>query len=778
MELPVYSEEQYNVIKCLETNNVVVDSVAGSGKTTCNLHIATYFADKSILLLTYNAKLKIETREKAKQLKLNNITVHNYHSFCVKNYDNKCFTDSNIIKLLKNKKAPLNSFNYDIIILDEAQDITPLYYELVCKIYKDNMKKQDFSSNVKICIMGDRYQSIYDFMNADERFITKAPLLFNFNTIKWSENTLSQSFRITNTMADFINNIMLKNNRIKSNKISSSKPRYIVCDTFGDNTAKKLRTLVEIEYYIKLGYRPDDIFILSPSVKNDKLPVRVLENHIKTYLKNIPLYVPTSDDEKLDLDILKNKMVFSTFHQAKGLERKVTIVFNFDNSYFKYFKKDVNPNICPNEMYVATTRAKEHLTLFHHYKDDYMPFLNRNNISKYCMMEYDKKLQISNNINKEKQYIDTSVTTMIKHLPCEILDKCFNILNIVNERKINTKINIPVKTDQIYGSESVSEITGTAIPSYFEYKIKNRMSILDCLHEVFDSSDGNRGDGSDGSDSNRIDGSDGNRSDSNHIKQYNLDNIIKKLNKKTLEVDELLYVSNIWCAYKSGFIFKTHQITSYDWLSIENLTKCIERLSSLNLSKECFFEYKVSLTDEKELLNRKLIGFIDCIDKNNMYEFKCVNELTKEHYLQLAIYMYMYEINMRQQLNSNKTQSSNVDIKVGCNIKYISRENMDLVMDGVVKSVYKNGNIDVVNIMNSVEKIRMEAIIIQKPITIPTMNYYLYNILTDELNSIKFELEPIKEIIKILIDYKYNRRHLTTDDEFIKCNNIKRALYL
>ena len=37
MELPEISTEQNNIIQQLLNNNVVVDSVAGSGKTTSNL---------------------------------------------------------------------------------------------------------------------------------------------------------------------------------------------------------------------------------------------------------------------------------------------------------------------------------------------------------------------------------------------------------------------------------------------------------------------------------------------------------------------------------------------------------------------------------------------------------------------------------------------------------------------------------------------------------------------------------------------------------------------
>ena len=57
-------------------------------------------------------------------------------------------------------------------------------------------------------------------------------------------------------------------------------------------------------------------------------------------------------------------------------------------------------------------------------------------------------------------------------------------------------------------------------------------------------------------------------------------------------------------------------------------------------------EYKLEQENEPELLDRNLIGYIDCIDNENdiIYEFKCVKQLEKEHYLQLALYMYMYVI--------------------------------------------------------------------------------------------------------------------------------------
>ena len=120
-----------------------------------------------------------------------------------------------------------------------------------------------------------------------------------------------------------------------SNKISNNKPRYIICDTFGDKLGSGTRTYDEVKYYLEKGYSYSDFFILAPSVKSIKSPIRQLANELSN--NKIPIYVPISDEEKIDEDIIKDKMVFSTFHQVKGLERKIVIIFNFDNSYFLFY---------------------------------------------------------------------------------------------------------------------------------------------------------------------------------------------------------------------------------------------------------------------------------------------------------------------------------------------------------------------------------------------------------------------------------------------------------
>ena len=104
-------------------------------------------------------------------------------------------------------------------------------------------------------------------------------------------------------MALFINNCLLNDERILSSKITNNKPRYIICDCFGGKIGTSNRTFDEVKYYLDMGYLPQDIFILAPSIKTDKSPVRQLENKIKRELTHIQVYVPTSEDEKLDNEI-------------------------------------------------------------------------------------------------------------------------------------------------------------------------------------------------------------------------------------------------------------------------------------------------------------------------------------------------------------------------------------------------------------------------------------------------------------------------------------------
>jgi hypothetical protein len=369
MNLMRLSTEQQSIINDIRTNHVQVTAVAGCGKTTTNLFLAQQNKDLNILLLTYNASLRIETNLKIAEYGLRNIQVHTFHSFAFKFYK-ECYNDYGIFEILEYQLAPLaelsDGLNFDIIILDEMQDMTLLYFRFICKIYHDNKAKSP-----RFCILGDPHQTIYQYNGSDSQYFENFVRLFEYR--EWKKYKLKNTFRCTNSVSDFLNTVMLQDERIFTNK-DGPLVKYLMCDTYEDDIFR------EVTFCLSIGYKVDDIFILAPSIKTASSPVRRLSE--KFSFHNYPVFVSYSDEDKPNERVLRNKLVFLSFHQSKGLERKVVIVLGFDNSYFLYYKKGYDPLVCPNELYVAVTRSSERLIVVHDVKHDFLPFLNIEAISK------------------------------------------------------------------------------------------------------------------------------------------------------------------------------------------------------------------------------------------------------------------------------------------------------------------------------------------------------------------------------------------------------------
>jgi len=673
--LPPISLEQAEILQAIATgSNVVVDAVAGSGKTSTVLHIAKALPLYNILLLTYNRRLKEETRDKIVQFETSNVVVHNYHSFGIANYQEECYTDNGLIKIVSSNKSPC-SFAFDLIVIDEAQDMTPTYYKFVEKIMRDNMV------SYKLAIIGDKNQAIFDFNKADPRFITLADKIFD-NGLSWTKCHLSQSFRITSEMADFINLCLLTNapshKPMVSHKISGHKPRYLICNTFSEERSKGTTfwhdkandVLSEVKYYFARGYNPSEIFILAPSIRSRRSAVCQLENRIKTELSHIQCFTPTSDDAVLDDEVIKGKLVFATFHQVKGLERKVAIVFSFDESYFKYYcKKD--PTRLPNTMYVAITRASERLTVLHQRGTRFMPFVNTANLTLCTTMIG----AIGKIRDKAIKIPDLSVTDLLRHQTQSTIETAFNMLIVEQQRPPFEQIEIKSKITNGCTMEEVSCITGTALHNFAEYKLKDRMTILDKMKaEEFEDS--------------KLSNKYQSFSDDDIASLYKHD--LRSIDLSKLRCSELLYIANCWNSNMSGYKNQLCQITNYDWLTPAIVSRCHQRILSLGLSKETIFEERL----ETEIHGRRLVGVIDAIDAttNKVYEFKCTACLKQEHYLQLACYMYL---------------------------------------------LHK-----------------------------PMLTYYLYNILSDELQKITTDRDTLEKIIIYLIDSK-NIDVTISDEEFL-----------
>lgn len=635
MSLPKPSDEQTLILNSIELdNNIVIDAVAGSGKTTTILWIANTFPNKKIIQITYNSQLKIEVRDKAKLMELDNLEVHSYHSLAVKYYLKEAHTDQILSNIISNDiDINNNNISYDILIIDEVQDMTPLYYTFINKFIKDT-SKLDVSNlaKFKLIFMGDKHQCIYRFKSADHRFLTLAHEIWkddtNTNISSFTELYLNTSYRVTYEIAEFVNLNMLGKKRLLAKK-HGPKVEYIKCRPYAIH---KIITKKIIEG----KYKPSDIFVLCPSVKA-KTPCRLLENELVG--NGFPCYVPISEESSLNSSIIEGKVVFTTFHQAKGRERPLVIIYGFDKSYFDYFARDEDPNECPNTLYVAVTRASKQLILIADENNDPLPFIKTLSFGWHLNSTGSMYSTKSHNINKKsdsksggssyiklskEHYVHkTTVTDLVKFIKDHYLNELGLIINNLWDLSHVDSMNLNLPCT--FNKEEVSDLNGLAIPALYQY-IKNKNNYLEgYINHYINSTTSNK-----------------------LIKSE-----LARVNTNKTDIGKFLHMANIYQACSSGMHFKITQIKDYNWLETPVVNDCIKNMDKY-LKNVSNYELPIDCSIDSDYGTININGIIDAynsVDKT-IWELKCVNDLTIEHFLQASIYYYI-KSNAISQDNSN-----------------------------------------------------------------------------------------------------------------------------
>jgi thymidine kinase len=613
----VPSEEQQLMINAaVQGKNIISSSVPGSGKTTTILSIAKALPNKKVLQLTYNSKLKSEVRVKIAEKKLNNIEVHTYHSLNRKYY-NGSYDDFSIIDTLKTNTSLDISQNYyfDVIVIDEAQDMTDNYYYLVRKFVFDTKRKY------QLIIVGDTRQSVYNFKGANHRYLSEAQKFWP--EYPFIELSLRTSYRLTPEMADFINKCMIGEDLIKTIKPSNGKVEYIAEPRFHQRKNKDedptYKLIKEIKSYIFSGkYTESDIMIICPSVKDRTLtettsPINLLANKLSKAGINI---YKTNDDERFDEKYSVSKICICSMHSSKGLERPVIILYGFCREYFSFYGKDFDPMVCPSTLYVAATRASQKLII---YQNGETPPFMKGNISEIA--------NVKGNIGQKMRAMTEeirpiAITKIIRFLPTDVLYELNTLINqlfVKIDRPIN---NIELKSEiEIFNPinnrktiEQVSDLNGIAIVSRYQFE-----TIEDNFSYHYD---GNR--------------------------------FIKVEKKYPDNMAHYLKQANILWAHSENLIYRLNQIKTYDWLDGDDgvkwdkLKQNFDLIDQHNIHKsEVIYEYPIMnanmLFGYKKGDGRIMYinGIIDAYVNDTIFEFKCTNELTIENKLQLIFYSWM-----------------------------------------------------------------------------------------------------------------------------------------
>jgi superfamily I DNA/RNA helicase len=223
------SSEQQAVVDAIATGttNVCVNAVAGSGKTTTLLHVAKALPERCMLVLTYNKRLKDATRAAITRHGLKStIEAHSFHATAASYYRGAAnfSTDDGLKKLVQRDPPPSRKLKFDLLIIDEAQDLKPLTYQFVLKLMRDRNLDSSNTRPLQVLLLGDERQMIYAFMGADGRYLTLCEQTFP-NALPWKTLTLRTSYRATVNTAEFVNKILFGYTLINASAAAKEGPK-------------------------------------------------------------------------------------------------------------------------------------------------------------------------------------------------------------------------------------------------------------------------------------------------------------------------------------------------------------------------------------------------------------------------------------------------------------------------------------------------------------------------------------------------------------------------
>jgi hypothetical protein len=678
------SDEQKEIIYHIsQGNHVMVNAVAGSGKSTTILSIADAFPEKQILQITYNSMLRHEMKEKVTKMGLKNLSIHTFHSLAVKFYLESAYTDTEIRHILLHNIEFKDSLTQplDILVLDEAQDMSLLYFQFIWR-FLENLIVVKKDPKI-IVVLGDHQQCLYQFKGADPRFLTMAPKIWVqhpcFQHTHMISCNLKTSYRITTPMASFVNKVMLGENRMIAPR--DGQPVVYIRNT-RYNIEKTVIYL--IQQLLFEGNKPSDIFILAGSVKGVNSHIRKMENLLCE--NGIPCHIPTMEQDKLDERVIDGKIVFSTFHCVKGRQRKFVFVVGFDHNYFLHMAHGADPQVCPNTLYVGCTRASECLYLLefdqflgdrpleflkmtHHdmVQSDFIIFKGIPQLNFYLPPSDTTNGSTANMI--KKQYL--SPTKLIKFISDGVMDiivplietifhcenkplnicndvlsgspitnvqqyeqpSCINTLlqEIIGEPVVTNDIPIPNIVQTRSGFEDISDLNGIAIPAMFYDKLSHRKSESTDMDSTIENGDESKTNVLYSLIQEALD-------DMRENEHQYFKDIVKTLPKICTTIEDYLYMANIYVSIQERLYFKLKQIRreEYGWLTEEMMNQCytlLDKVIGIEIENEdnVFTEELIvrpSMENEHLLIDNALIPiFVGTELENTRFRFTAIVDL-------------------------------------------------------------------------------------------------------------------------------------------------------
>lgn len=572
-------------------HNVIVDAVAGSGKTTTIRYIGECVKGQ-VLVILYNRHLAQESKEKIKDLE--NVEIYTIHGVGQRFYGVKCNVDSGLSSIISNEKSLLVEKEYSVLVVDEIQDLNELMASFILKLLKD-------LGNCQLVMMGDCRQCIYQFKGSDAKYLSKADEIFS-DKREWKRLTLSTSYRCSNGVAQVINS--LYSEHIMKGKREGERPQYVICNSFKVGAY----ILGLIEKWKAKGYCEGDIAVIAPSIKSERSPICKLANYLSS--KGYKIFKST---DGIDKELQEGKITFSTIHGFKGREREMVILFNFDDSFFRFYSFNEKEGTFPNRLYVGITRARKEMIVLHHYTNDYLKCLKRESLE-----ELFNVIELKPPLRDPKPFfsmepLKISVSDLTKFLPRHSLLSLPKYLCKRVEPSEEDRIEIQSILKFNEHNEDVLPIYNTAIP-FIKYRELGLVKLSDLITEIVRRAL-------------EIEGIEP------HINRAR-----EVIRKDDFSLADLAFICNLYNCSMDGYVYPLNQITNYQWFE-ENKEKILKAVERIN-----FVPNKIRVPVEYIMDERYIWGTLDAIDKDgNLWMVKC-SDIQDEDILELAIYTGIYSL--------------------------------------------------------------------------------------------------------------------------------------
>lgn len=398
--------------------DVLVDACIGSGKTTAIQAACEVLRYNKILYLTYNRRLLEEAR---RRIDGKNASVHTFHSFAgtmLNQADLPAGSEREVIpQFVRHMKRV---YRYDTVIVDEYQDLSEDLKDMlwhICRMSYDN-----YGFCPQLLIVGDKDQKISDHTTIDA--VAEVHRLMDFLDVvhgdKHIEMQFTNCFRLGPEYAQ---------------EIGQAWGKSII----GLNSKCTIHDMGVREVALFLSkFEPEDILVLGNNMSwGARVEIQnTLEREWPEKFNKHTVYSAISeyDSDRRGLDASKCA-IFTTFDSAKGLERKVCVVCNFDGGYLKArMEHQTSRQVLKNLFLVAASRGKE-----------YNIFCYRK--SKQDRLTFDEIKGISGAvpIDMRPAYMNDLYDYKIK----EDVDACIDCLEIEIAKEPEGDISVPTKSGQI-----------------------------------------------------------------------------------------------------------------------------------------------------------------------------------------------------------------------------------------------------------------------------------------------------------------------------------------